>query len=83
MPSTTAPARPGRWAASSPGFLLLFAEPGKHQAVRGALGDRLHVPFRFESAGSQVIFYEPEADYDEADRARWDGEAAALTAEAS
>jgi D-glycero-alpha-D-manno-heptose-7-phosphate kinase len=77
--------------AGGGGFLLLFAEPGRHQAIRHALGDRLHVPFRFETGGSQIIFYEPEADYDEADRARWDGQGVAcgelspagLTAEAS
>ena len=51
------------------GFLLLFVEPDKQEAVRQALGDRIHVPFRFETAGSQIIFYEPARDYDEADRA--------------
>jgi D-glycero-alpha-D-manno-heptose-7-phosphate kinase len=56
--------------AGGGGFLLLFAEPDRHAAVAEALGGRLHVPFRFESAGSQIIFYEPGADYHEAERAR-------------
>ena len=28
-----------------------------------ALDGRIHVPFEFESAGSQIIFYEPGVDY--------------------
>jgi D-glycero-alpha-D-manno-heptose-7-phosphate kinase len=47
--------------AGGGGFLLLFVEPDRQAAVREALGDRLHVPFRFESQGSQIIFYEPQA----------------------
>jgi D-glycero-alpha-D-manno-heptose-7-phosphate kinase len=47
--------------AGGGGFLLLFVEPDRQATVREALGDRLHVPFRFESQGSQVIFYEPQA----------------------
>lgn len=46
--------------AGGGGFLLLFVEPGRRAAVREALGDRLHVPFRFETEGSQIIFYEPQ-----------------------
>jgi len=46
--------------AGGGGFLLLFVEPDRQAAVREALGDRLHVPFRFEGEGSQIIFYEPQ-----------------------
>ncbi len=56
--------------AGGGGFLLLFVEPQRQNEVRQALGDRLEVPFRFESAGSQIIFYEPQGNYEEADRAR-------------
>lgn len=56
--------------AGGGGFLLLFVPPEKQAAVRAALGGRLHVPFNFESAGSQIIFYEPQVDYREAERAR-------------
>jgi D-glycero-alpha-D-manno-heptose-7-phosphate kinase len=34
------------------------------------LESRIHVPFTFEPAGSQIVFYEPETDYHEAERAR-------------
>ena len=30
----------------------------------------LHVPFKFEFAGSQIIFFEPAEDYSAAERAR-------------
>src|SRR5262245_54562676 len=56
--------------AGGGGFLLLFVEPDKHDDVKRALEGRLFVPFRFELAGSQIVFYEPEADYDEVERAR-------------
>jgi D-glycero-alpha-D-manno-heptose-7-phosphate kinase len=56
--------------AGGGGFLLLFAPPEKQAAVRNALLPLLQVPFAFESAGSQIIFYEPEVDYLEAENAR-------------
>src|SRR5262249_37048711 len=46
--------------AGGGGFLLLFVEPARQPAVRQALADKLHVPFRFETEGSQIIFYEPQ-----------------------
>jgi D-glycero-alpha-D-manno-heptose-7-phosphate kinase len=56
--------------AGGGGFLLLFAPPEKQPAVVAALDDLIHVPFAFESAGSQVIFYEPGVDYRQAEEAR-------------
>ncbi len=56
--------------AGGGGFLLLFVPPEKQPAVLEALGGRLHVPFDFESSGSQIIFYEPGVDYEAADEAR-------------
>ena len=35
-----------------------------------ALRGTIHVPFEFESAGSQIIFYDPGVDYREAEQAR-------------
>ena len=35
-----------------------------------ALRGMIHVPFAFESAGSQIIFYDPGVDYREAEKAR-------------
>jgi D-glycero-alpha-D-manno-heptose-7-phosphate kinase len=56
--------------AGGGGFLLLFVPPEKQPAVSEALDGYLHVPFEFESAGSQIIFYEPGVDYREAEKAR-------------
>lgn len=56
--------------AGGGGFLLLFAPPDKHADILRALDGRIHVPFEFDSAGSQIIFYEPGVDYREAERAR-------------
>lgn len=44
--------------AGGGGFFLVFARPGDQDRVKQALGEFLHVPFRFESSGSQVLFYE-------------------------
>lgn len=49
--------------AGGGGFLLLFVPPERREPVRQALDSLIHVPFRFESAGSQVIFFDREADY--------------------
>lgn len=55
--------------AGGGGFLLLFAPPDRHAEILESLG-RIHVPFEFETAGSQIIFYEPGVDYLEAEKAR-------------
>jgi len=34
----------------------------KQNRVRNALSELLHVPFRFDYAGSQIIVYEPHLD---------------------
>ena len=49
--------------AGGGGFLLLFVPPSKQQAVRLKLSKLIHVPFRFEFTGSQIIFYDQERDY--------------------
>jgi len=41
--------------AGGGGFLLLFAHPETHSRIKEQLG-LLHVPFSFESLGSQIIF---------------------------
>jgi D-glycero-alpha-D-manno-heptose-7-phosphate kinase len=48
--------------AGSGGFILFFVEPDKQPAVRSALSDLLHVPFRFDTGGSQVIYYNLETE---------------------
>jgi D-glycero-alpha-D-manno-heptose-7-phosphate kinase len=56
--------------AGGGGFLLFFVLPEKHDAVRRALAPLVEVPFAFETAGSQIIFYEPGVDYAAAEKAR-------------
>lgn len=49
--------------AGGGGFLVFFVEPDARESVRAAFSDLLHIPFKFESDGAQVIYYDPE-DYD-------------------
>lgn len=46
--------------AGGGGFLLFFCEPKKQSRLLAGLGDYLHIPFRFEENGSQVIYYREE-----------------------
>jgi D-glycero-alpha-D-manno-heptose-7-phosphate kinase len=52
------------------GFMLLFVPPERQPAVREALGKLIHVPFKIEFQGSQIIFFEPTQDYSVAERER-------------
>ncbi|UBF26006.1 kinase [Kovacikia minuta CCNUW1] len=58
--------------AGGGGFLLLFVPPSRQSSVKSALKHLIHVPFRFEFSGSQIIFFEPEVDYqvEETERAQ-------------
>jgi D-glycero-alpha-D-manno-heptose-7-phosphate kinase len=56
--------------AGGGGFLLLFASPDRHAALREKFEGLIQVPFRFESGGSQIIFYDPETEYVDQERAR-------------
>lgn len=47
--------------AGGGGFLLFYVDEEKQAAVKKALQDFLYVPFRFENAGTQVIYYTPES----------------------
>lgn len=49
--------------AGGGGFMLLFVPPTDHARVRERLRRLVHVPFTFEHAGSQVIFFEPQEDF--------------------
>jgi D-glycero-alpha-D-manno-heptose-7-phosphate kinase len=49
--------------AGGGGFLLAFVPPAKHGAVKEALKELIHVPFKFDFSGSQIIFASNEADY--------------------
>lgn len=57
--------------AGGGGFLLLFVPPECQEQVREALKGLLWVPFQFEPAGSQIVFYDPSTeDYAALDKRR-------------
>lgn len=56
--------------AGGGGFLLLFVPLEKHEAVKEKLKHFIHVPFEFDSSGSQIIFFDPEQDYELEEKAR-------------
>jgi len=56
--------------AGGGGFLLLFASPARHPRIQKRLNRLIHVPFRFEFTGSQIIFYDLEEDYSRHDKFR-------------
>lgn len=45
--------------AGGGGFMLIYAKPEVQPQIRKKLKKLLYVPFRFESLGSQIIFYSP------------------------
>jgi D-glycero-alpha-D-manno-heptose-7-phosphate kinase len=57
--------------AGGGGFLLLFVPPDRHDEVRARLSGLIHVPFKLEFSGSQILFADNEPDYvrEEEDRA--------------
>jgi D-glycero-alpha-D-manno-heptose-7-phosphate kinase len=56
--------------AGGGGFLLLFAPPDRQEEIREELNNLIHVPFKFEFSGSQIIFFDPEEDYSAEEKAR-------------
>ena len=49
--------------AGGGGFFLFFVPPEKQTKLREKLNKLIYVPFKFEFAGSQIIFSEHEEDY--------------------
>jgi D-glycero-alpha-D-manno-heptose-7-phosphate kinase len=49
--------------AGGGGFMLFFVEPEYQTQVKKALKHLLHVPIRFDSIGSQIIYYTGETTY--------------------
>ena len=49
--------------AGGGGFMVFFVNPELKSRVREALLGVLHVPFHFENAGSQIIYYETDSYY--------------------
>lgn len=54
--------------AGGGGFMLLFVAPERRKRVREKLKSLVHVPFKFEGNGSQIIFYAPEEDFSEVEK---------------
>ena len=55
--------------AGGGGFMMLFVPPDRQQHVKQKLAGLLHVPFKFEFSGSQIIFFDPETDYSDEEQA--------------
>jgi D-glycero-alpha-D-manno-heptose-7-phosphate kinase len=49
--------------AGGGGFMLLFVPPHQQSKVREALKAQLHVPFRIDTSGSQIVYFQNEEDY--------------------
>ncbi len=56
--------------AGGGGFMLLFVPPEQQAKVRQAMSNLIHVPIQFEFSGSQIIFFDPETDYADAEKTR-------------
>jgi D-glycero-alpha-D-manno-heptose-7-phosphate kinase len=56
--------------AGGGGFLLLFVPPDRQEQVRARLDGLIHVPFRFEFSGSQILFADAEQEYPREEEAR-------------
>jgi D-glycero-alpha-D-manno-heptose-7-phosphate kinase len=50
--------------AGGGGFMLLFVAPDMQENVRLRLRKLLRVPFKLESSGSQIVFYDPEENFE-------------------
>ncbi len=55
--------------AGGGGFLLLFVPPHKQSNVREELNKLICVPFKFQFSGSQIIFFDPQEDYADLEKA--------------
>ncbi|MDI6686761.1 MAG: kinase [Desulfobacterales bacterium] len=56
--------------AGGGGFMLLFVPPEKQMEVREKLNNLIYVPFKFESSGSQIVFFNNQEDYSIIERER-------------
>jgi D-glycero-alpha-D-manno-heptose-7-phosphate kinase len=56
--------------AGGGGFMLLFVPPERQRKVKEELNTLIHVPFRFEFSGSQIIYFDHEEDYSQQEQER-------------
>ncbi len=47
--------------AGGGGFLVFYVQRDRHECVRNAMSDLMHIPFEFENGGTRVIHYTPES----------------------
>ena len=45
--------------AGNGGFILFYAEPEYHEAIKNSLKGLINIPFRFDFSGSKIIIYQP------------------------
>jgi len=50
--------------AGGGGFVLFFAPPSGQKKIKEKLKKLLLVPFKFENLGTQIIFYQPNGEYE-------------------
>jgi D-glycero-alpha-D-manno-heptose-7-phosphate kinase len=50
--------------------MLLFAPPSRQKEIRERLNTLIHVPFKIEFSGSQIIFFDSEEDYSREEKER-------------
>lgn len=46
--------------AGGGGFMVFYVESDKQMNVKKAMNKLLHIPFKFENSGSQIIYFAPE-----------------------
>ena len=46
--------------AGGGGFMILFAEPDRHKAIKNAFSNLVQVPIVFEEDGARVLYYAPD-----------------------
>ena len=56
--------------AGGGGFMLLFAPPSRQSKIAERLNKLIRVPFKFDYSGSQIIHFDHEEDYAQAEQAR-------------
>ena len=56
--------------AGGGGFMLLFVPPERQNNVRETLKTQIHVPFRIDNTGSQIIYFQHEEDYSQQENDR-------------
>jgi D-glycero-alpha-D-manno-heptose-7-phosphate kinase len=64
--------------AGGGGFMLFFVPPADQNKVRERLRDLIYVPFKFESSGSRIIFFERDESYPAEDWVRPEAASLAL-----